>query len=460
MNIQTERLENHTARMTVAVDAERLEKAKQKAAQQLSRRVNIPGFRKGKAPYRILLNYLGEAAILEDAVEVLGNEIYKEALDVAGLEPYGPGEIEGVELENGPVLKFIVPLQPEVNLGTYRDVRVEYTAPEVKDEEVDRALKSLQEQHAVVEESQQPVALGNRVLLDIHSHYVAEEEGGSEDEFLHEHDFNIILDQDGEPLPGFNDALVGAAAGEEREFTLDVPDDADKYGDGAGRKVHFHITVKKIESITLPALTDEFAARVTADEEKPLSLLELRIRVRENLQKMAEDRYKSDYADQALEAMIEVADVRYPEAMVVEETERLLQQFDQNLRQRGLTLNDYMRIIGKTKDDLMNDYRDAAVRSLKRGLVLREVVENEKLTVSEQGVVEEIDRILERFEENRRDDLRKLFDQPGMRDNVRNDLMMETVLNRIVAIAKGEAPEVEATTEVVEDETEEKGESA
>lgn len=454
MNIQTERLENHTARMTVAVDAERLEKAKQKAAQQLSRRVNIPGFRKGKAPYRILLNYVGEAAIIEDAIEVLSNDIYKEALTESGLEPYGPGEIEGVELENGPVLKFIVPLQPEVNLGTYRDVRVEFTAPEIKDEEVNRALKGLQEQHAVVEESQQPVALGNRVNLDIHSHYVAEEEGGEEDEFLHEHDFSIILDQDGEPLPGFNDALVGAAVGEEREFTLDVPDDADKYGDGAGRKVHFHVTVKKIESITLPAMTDDFAARVTAEEEKPLTLLELRIRVRENLQKMAEDRYKSDYADQALEAMIEVADVKYPEAMVVEETERLLGQFDQNLRQRGLTLNDYMRIIGKTKDDLMNDYREAAVRSLKRGLVLREVVENEKLTVSEQGVGEEIDRILERFEENRRDDLRKLFDQPGMRDNVRNDLMMETVLNRIVAIAKGEAPEV------VEEETEEKGESA
>ncbi len=454
MNIQTERLENHTARMTVAVDAERLEKAKQKAAQQLSRRVNIPGFRKGKAPYRILLNYVGEAAIIEDAIEVLSNDIYKEALTESGLEPYGPGEIEGVELENGPVLKFIVPLQPEVNLGTYRDVRVEFTAPEIKDEEVNRALKGLQEQHAVVEESQQPVALGNRVNLDIHSHYVAEEEGGEEDEFLHEHDFSIILDQDGEPLPGFNDALVGAAVGEEREFTLDVPDDADKYGDGAGRKVHFHVTVKKIESITLPAMTDDFAARVTAEEEKPLTLLELRIRVRENLQKMAEDRYKSDYADQALEAMIEVADVKYPEAMVVEETERLLGQFDQNLRQRGLTLNDYMRIIGKTKDDLMNDYREAAVRSLKRGLVLREVVENEKLTVSEQGVGEEIDRILERFEENRRDDLRKLFDQPGMRDNVRNDLMMETVLNRIVAIAKGEAPEL------VEEETEEKGESA
>jgi trigger factor len=141
LNIQTERLENHTARMTVAVDTDRLEKAKQKAAQQLSRRVNIPGFRKGKAPYRILLNYLGEAAILEDAIEVLGNDIYKEALTESGLEPYGPGEIEGVELENGPVLKFIVPLQPEVSLGTYRDVRVEYTAPEVKDEEAARCCR-------------------------------------------------------------------------------------------------------------------------------------------------------------------------------------------------------------------------------------------------------------------------------------------------------------------------------
>lgn len=440
--------------MTVAVEPERLEKAKQKAAAQLSRRVNIPGFRKGKAPYRILLNYVGEAAIIEDAIEVLGNDIYREALAESGLDPYGPGEIEGVELENGTVLKFIIPLQPEVDLGTYRDVRVDYTAPTVDDDEVNRAMKSLQEQNAVVEESQQPVVLGNRVAMDIHSHYVAEEEGGEEPEFLHEHDFSIILDQDGEPLPGFNDALAGATVGEEREFTIDVPDDAEKYGEGAGGKVHFHATVKKVESITLPAMTDDFAARVTAEEENPLTLLELRMRVRENLQKMAEDRYKSDYADQALEAMIDAATVQYPEAMVIEETERLLEQFDQNLRQRGLTLNDYMKIIGKTKDDLLSDYRDAAVRSLKRGLVLREVVEKERVTVSEEGIGEEIDRILERFDENRRDDLRTLFLQPGMRENVRSDLMMETVLNRIVAIAKGEAPEV------ANEDTEEKGESA
>ena len=241
MNIQTERLENHTARFTVELDMERLERAKQTAARKLSQRVSIPGFRKGKVPYRILLNYVGEAAILEDAVEILSNEVYKEALDQSSIDPYGPGELEDFKVEPQPVFTFVVPLQPEVDLGAYRDVRLDFEAPVVGDDEVNRSLEMLREQQALIEESRQPLAMGNRVTLDVHAELVPAEGERTEAEasdaaeepqpldphrsdaepILHEHDAVITLRDDGdELLPGFHQALLGAVVGEEREFEL------------------------------------------------------------------------------------------------------------------------------------------------------------------------------------------------------------------------------------------------
>ena len=239
---------------------------------------------------------------------------------------------------------------------------------------------------------------------------------------------------------------------------LSVPDDADAYGEAAGKPVEFNVTVKKIETVTLPELTDDFAARVTADEEKPLTLLELRIRVRENLVKMAEDRYRNDFMTRAIDALVEKAEIAFPEAMVMDQVQDMLEDLDQRLRQQGITLNDYMQIYRKSVDDFYKEYREPAEKMLKRSLVVREIVNREGLQVSDESVAAEIDKMVERFDEDRRDDVRKLFDNPSMRDNVVNDLLRDKVVDRVVAIARGEAPEA-GNVENVEV-TEEKGESA
>src|SRR5690606_36366724 len=132
LNIQTERLADHTARFTVEVEEERQEKAKQEAAKKIAHRVNIPGFRKGKAPYRILVNYVGEAAILEDAVDVLGNDVYKDVLEQSDIQPYGPAALEDFGIDPQPTFKFVVPLQPTVDLGEYNTVRLDYEAAQVE----------------------------------------------------------------------------------------------------------------------------------------------------------------------------------------------------------------------------------------------------------------------------------------------------------------------------------------
>ena len=485
MNIQTERLEDQTARVTVEIDTERFDTAKQKAAQQISRKVNIPGFRKGKVPYRVLLNYVGEAAVIEDAVELLSQEVYKEVLPQTDLEPYGPGVLTDVKSDQAtPTFTYVVPLQPNVDLKDYRSVRLPYDAPETDDEAVKRAMKNLQEQHAVVENSSSPAALADRVTLDLHSYILdahEEEETdaadddsdpetdaettnehepadaddhdhdhdhapGGDDEgtpYIHEHDSQLILDEDDEPQPGFNAEIVGSNVGDSKVFVLTFPDDAEKYQEMAGKTVRYYVDVKKIENLTLPELTDDFAARVTKDEEKPLSLLELRMRVRENLTTMNADNYKNEYVRKALDQIVEQAEIKFPEAMVVDQVDRFLQDFDQRLRQQGITLQDYMKIYQKTPDDLYNDYKESATQTVRRSLVLGDIANAEQLAVTEERIDEQIEKMVGQFDEDRRDAIRQMFTaQANMRDSVRSDLLRDEVLDRIAAIAKGEAPTI------------------
>ena len=317
MNIQTEHLENHTARFTVEIETERLEAAKKAAAKKISRQVRIPGFRKGKAPYRVLANHVGEAAILEEAVEDLGNQVYRDALDDSDVEPYGPGSLEDFQVEPQPTFKFVVPLQPTADLGNYREIRADYEPAVIEDNQVDESLKALQEREAVIEESAKPVVSGNRVTVsiraetldtdesdsDVDDDEAAETESDSESDdddnvFLDNEELVFTLTEEREPIPGFTDALVGAAIDEQREFELVYPEDEDEYGTLSGKPVKFDVTIKKIESMTLPELNDDFAARVSEKEQRgdgeediePLTLLQLRMRIREDLQKEAEER--------------------------------------------------------------------------------------------------------------------------------------------------------------------------
>lgn len=474
MNVQTERLENHTARLTVEIDAERLEKAKQEAARKIARQVNIPGFRKGKAPYRVLVNYVGEGAILEEAVETLGNQVYKDVLDVAEVEPYGPGSLEDFSVEPQPTFKFVIPLQPTVDLGNYRNIRLDYQAPVVEDKDVNDALQAMLEREALIEESSKPVAPGNRVTLSMKAEYVddkpdginaeAEESSGEGEAksrvFIDNDNMLFRLTEDREPAPGFTDALVGAVVNERREFEITYPDDAEEYEHLAGRRVKFDVTVKKIETVTLPELNDAFAARVGKPDkegEEPPTLLQLRMRIRQDLENEAREAADAAYAQQVLDKIIEQAAFAFPDALVSDEVHHLLHRMDSDLRRRGLTLDDYMKVSGKSHEDLHVDYHDSAVESIKRSLTLRQLIEAEQLSVSDEEIDEEIEKIAGRFGEQAAA-FRSIYQGGTMRDNLRSDLLYRKATERIASIAKGEAPELAAVS--TDDDSNEEGESA
>ncbi len=445
MNIQTEQLQNHTARMVVEFDVERLADAKKKAAQKISKQVNIPGFRKGKAPYNIIAKFVGEAAIIDDAMELISNDIYKEALDQSGLDPYGPGAVDKYDLDPSPKFTFTVALQPTVSLKDYRAIRVPYEIDEVKDEAVDRSMRALLLQHAVIEESQKPAALGDRVTLDIHSFVLpAEGSEAEKEEFVHDHDGQFVLNEDDEIAPGFNDAVVGVVPGDKREFELTLAEDDGQF---PGRKVSFEIAAKKVENVTMPALNDDFAARVTEKEEKPLTLLDLRVRMRENLQRMGAQMRDEQYLDKVINAVIDGAEISYPEAVVADQIEDMMRRFDQRLREQNkLTLRDYLQIARMTPEQLYAQYKPSAETAVKRSLVMREIARAEKLIVTDDDVAAEQERMMMTFgdDEDAQAQARTLFGHPMMLDQMRENLTRDRVLERLIAIGKGEAPEVPA----------------
>jgi trigger factor len=481
LNIQTELTDQHTAHLTVDIDDAMLDSAKRKAALKLSRQINVPGFRRGKAPYHVMVRMVGEGAILEEAVEMLSGDIYKDVLVESGVRPYGPGEVIDVRMDERLRITFSVPLVPEIALNDYRSVRLDYAPPSVEDEAVDRVLASLQERNAVVEPSAQPAVLGDRVTIDINAvlpNMASEDQDSSESEsehahpeddpdhadaaeadgpdlhelgremkgeaFIHEHNMPITLDAEHEPIPGLAQQLVGAVSGDVRRFTLTIPEDSEDFDDIAGQPVDCLVVVRKVEKQTLPALNDDFAARLSSDQEQPLTLLELRMKVRSDLEAQAKARYDEEYASQALDQMVAQASVKYPPVMLEEEIDRILERFDSELQQNGLSLDAYLTIYKRTREQLREEYRDVARRNLERSLVMGEILVAERLRVDQSDIDARLDEMVNRFNQYDPEVVRSIFRQPAMMDSLINDILTSQVRERIAAIARGEAPEIPA----------------
>lgn len=488
MNVQTEKIENHIARLTVEIEPTQFDKAKKKAAKKLARYVNIPGFRKGKAPYNILVNYIGEGPILEEAIEDLGNDIYREALGKSEIEPYTSGELADFQLDPKPTFVFTVPMQPTVDMGDYRKVRVDYEPPTLEEEDFEDVLRNLQRENALIEESQHPAKMGDRIVADLHGFFTDDEDQDDDDEAdadteetpdtdatdddevedhhehddddndhdhddlhnapIHEHDATIYLDEQDEPVPGFSEALVGVEPEQMREFTLTYPADADKYGEAAGREVRFVVEIHEVENVTLPELNDAFAERLTEEEDEPLTMLQLRERIRENMQRQLEQEHRSEYISKVMDQMMERATFAYPEIMIHSRIDDMLREMVENY---GFDVDDYMRLIQKSREDMYADevYRDSAENFIKRSLIMRGILDEEGIEVPEARIDEHIEEGLAQFDEDQQAGYRSLFENPQMRENVRNSLLEEMILERIVEIGRGEVPDVATSSDEI-----------
>lgn len=430
LKIETQTNEDRTLNLTVEVSDDRVRPALESAAREISKRYPIKGFRPGKAPYAHVVREYGERAVYESAVDALGQKVYEEALEQEKIEAYGPGSLVDMQLKPM-VLKFTVPLKPVVEMGDYAALRVPYTAPAVAEEEVQRVLDNLRERQAVLEPVARPAALEDVAVLDI-SAFIGE--GLNPSDFLMtDKDVSLQLEATGDwPMPGFPAQVVGMSAGESKKFDLTFAED---YANESlrGQVSHFEVACKEVKSRTLPEWSDDLAKELGEFQ----TLDELRQRVREDLQKQAERATDREYSDQVLNQLVAQTAVQYPPSLLEQELDDMLHDLDHRLQEQRLTLDDYLKVENKTKEQMRDENRPRAEQRLKRALVLGRIVEAEKIEVNPEDVKAEIDRQSALWGDQAGRVLNFLSTDQG-RQSLIVDMLTSKAVQRIVAIAKGE----------------------
>jgi trigger factor len=442
LKIETQDLENRQVEITVEIPDESLQTAMRSAARRLSRNTRISGFRPGKAPYQVIVNKLGEDAVFEEALDSLGQEIYRQALDQSDLQPYAPGSLDEVVSREPLVLRYTVPLPPEVELGEYQAVRLTFDEVEVTDEAVDEMMEELRQSRALIEPADRPAQLNDVVVLDLRGE-LREPQENENPVLLDRKGMELILSEEMDwPIPGMSEHLIGLKAGDERAVAHTFDED---YANEKLRNLiaDFHLVCQEVKSRIVPKWTDDLARSMGDFED----LLDLRMKVREGLLESAQREADAEYAQRVLDTVVEGATVSYPPILLTEEIDEMLADLRRRLAGQKLTLEDYLTIEKKSIEELRTELEPQAQERLTRALTLGKVVEAEELDVDDEEVTAKIDRMVEPYEE-RSDQLRKAFDHPQGRRRIALDLLTDKAMKRLVAVAKGEADLAEEIPEV------------
>lgn len=446
MKIETQELENRQVELKVEVPSEQVEKAMRTAARRLSKQTRIAGFRPGKAPYEIIVGKFGQEAVFEEALESLGQEMYRTGLEEAEIEPYAPGMLEEIESRDPLTLRYIVPLAPEIDLGDFHALRVPFEEPQVSDEALEEALEELRQRQALIEPADRPADDSDLVILDIYGELLEGDE--EEKRLIDSKEVSVLVDPDTDfPVAGVYEHLQGLSAGEQRAFDHTFPDDY-AAEDLRGKAAHFQLTCVEVKSRLVPDWSDDLAQNLGDFE----SLLDLRVKLRESLQEQANQDAQSSYAEEVLDKLLEMARVAYPPVVLEEELARSLRDLEVRLRGQNLTLEDYLKIEGKTEEELKGEIEPAARARIERGLVLGKIVELEDLDIASDEIQAEIDRMMAPFEGKEGQELRKAFENSTSRNRIGLDLLTNKAIRRLTNLARGiteteEMPDPQVETE-------------
>ncbi len=443
MKITTEALPDRQLHMTIEVDEAQTQKAMQSAARQIARQVNIPGFRKGKAPYELIIQRYGEDTVRQEAAEAMVEKAYRDAIKQEEIEPYTPGKLEEVEL-NPITFQFTIALPPLVNLGDYRNHRLKARQAKVFKKDVQQALEEIRRQNTIFEPVERPVARDDGATINL----VGQTLDGVT--FLQEEDIRVILeDESDEPAPGFIDAIVGMEADEERTFTLTLPDDFPQQ-ELRGQEAEFAVKMLEVYKSILPNLDDDLARTVGNYD----SFKELEKETKEQLRQAMQQQLDQEYTEQVLKDILEQAQIEYPPIMLQEKIDGAVKEFEQAVkRELKLSLEDYLRYQNKTIEQQREEFEPRATSRLRQSLVLSEVIRLEGLAVDEEEINTQIEEIIAPLGPQA-DQMRKSLNSRENRAAIHSRILAGKAVERLVAIAKGEAPELSSAEEQENEEAE------
>lgn len=427
MSLQVEKLEKNMAKLTIEVSAEELEKAIQAAYLKNKNKISIPGFRKGKAPRKMIEQMYGKEVFYEEAANALIPDAYEKAVEECTEEIVSSPKIDVTQIEAGKPFIFTaeVALKPEVTLGTYKGVKVAKAEVEVSDEEVDAEVNKEREQNArTITVEDRAVQDGDMTVIDFEGFVdgVAFEGGKGED-------YPLTIGS-GAFIPGFEEALIGAQIGVETEVNVTFPEDY-QAEELAGKAAVFKCTVKEIKVKELPELDDEFAGEVSEFD----TLAEYKEDVKKKLAEKKETEAKNAKEEAVIDAVIAEASMEIPDAMVETQQRQMVEDFSQRIQSQGLTMEQYMQYTGMTASKLLDQVKPQALKRIQSRLVLEAVVAAEGITASEEEFDEEAAKMAEAYKMEA-DKVKELLGENG-----KKQVLEDICVNKAVAFVVENAVE-------------------
>lgn len=386
MKVSAEKIENQQVVLTIEVVAAELDKAEERACKRFAAQVNIPGFRKGKAPRKIVEQHVGKQTVLQEAFDYfIAPEALADALKDQNMEDIvARPKIEPVTLEDGKdvVFKATVVPRPEVKLGEYKGLKIAKDAVNVTDEDVQKQLKSMADHQAKMVDAPEGAAVqdGDFTTLDFQGFVDGEAFEGGEGK-----DYPLQIGSKSF-IPGFEDQLIGAKIGEEKEVQVKFPEEYHAK-ELAGKDATFKCTIRSIKHKELPAIDDEFAKSVSKFD----TLDALKADIRKNLEANGERKAENDRKAKAIETATENTTVDIPPVMIDNEVTRMVREMEMRLAQQGMQLEQYLQFAGTDIAKLREQYRETAEKNVRTGLMLEEVAKAESIKVEAADLDKEVE---------------------------------------------------------------------
>ena len=449
MNCKVEKTEKaNEVKLEITIEAEKFDNAMKKVYFQNAKYFNIPGFRKGKAPMNIVEKYYGAQIFYEDAFNEVATEAYDEALEANEIDAVSRPVVDIKQMEKGKDVIFaaVVQTKPEVELGKYKGIEIPKVEYKVEEKDIEHELGHMQEHNSrLITVDDRALENGDIATIDFEGFVdgVAFDGGKAEG-----HELEI---GSGSFIPGFEDQLVGMKIDEEREIKVTFPKEYFSK-DLAGKEAMFKVKLHEIKRKELPELDDEFAKDVSEFD----TLAELKASIKEKIEKNNEQRQKYETEDLAIKAVCEDVKVDIPSGMVEFEVENMMKDFEQRLSYQGLNLDQYLKMIGKTEEEMKKEYEPQAIEAIKSRLVLEAIIKAEKIEASE----DEIKAKMEEMAKNYGKKVEEISENENLKKYLKEGIESEKALEFIVSNAKFTAKKAEKKAEKKETKATSKEEKA
>ena len=425
MNCKVEKTENaNEVKLEITVEAEKFENAMKKVYFQNAKYINIPGFRKGKAPMNIVEKYYGAQIFYEDAFNDVATQAYDEALEENKIDVVSRPTVDIIQMEKGKDVIFsaIVQVKPEVKLGKYKGIDIKKIEYPVKDEDIEKELKKMQEKNArLITIEDRALENGDIATIDFEGFTdgVPFEGGKAEG-----HELEI---GSGAFIPGFEEQLVNMKIDEEKEIKVTFPKEYFSK-DLAGKEATFKVKLHEIKKKELPKLDDEFAKDVSEFD----TLEELKADIKNKMEKDNEQKAKYETEESAIKAVCDNVKIDIPSGMVDMEVDHMIQDISQRLSYQGLKLDQYLKMIGKTEEEVRKEYEPQAIEAIKSRLTLEAIRKAEKIEASEEEIKEKLEEMAKNYGKK----VEEIQDNEDLKNYIKEGIESEKAIDFIVKNAK------------------------